>query len=196
MDQAPYSAKENDFQDKMLRNDLELFDTVTSIVNYSGFANASLRDYKFLDSVKLIKNRTMLPVKRLYDLYNSVTYVNKWKIPGQVVEIGTWRCGALALTLLADETNQREIVGFDTFTGHLPPLDDEFDIRGNSMYQRYLTEVKENNHWTSSIDKTECIEFLSKFNKGNAGRVNLIQGNILNSIMNFKKRRLQFCELM
>ncbi len=180
------SLRDYDFQNKMQKNDLELFSSVVTVSNHLGMQSISQRNFRFLELVEMVKNRTMLPIKRLYDLYLSVNYINQWEIPGAIVEVGTWKCGALGLALMADETKKRKIYGFDTFAGHLPPPPDEFDIRGGNMLERYLKEVELNNHWAGSIDVIECRKFLSGLDSGSE-RTQLIKGDVRDTLPLFQK---------
>jgi O-methyltransferase len=93
----------------------------------------------FSKRFELVKDMTMLSRERLFDFYNSVKYINKRSIPGDVVEIGCWRGGGLAMAALADKDSDvtRKFVGVDTFEGHGRPDITEIDIWGQSQSTRF-----------------------------------------------------------
>ena len=123
----------------------------------------------------------MVSIEALYDLYLSVLYVEQMKIPGAICEIGTWRGGSLALSLLSDSSNTRNVIGFDTFQGHPIPKEDETDIRGDSMRDRYLQVQKSKNENWAFADFNECRNFLIEMANGHKSRINLIKGDFTKS---------------
>jgi O-methyltransferase len=67
-----------------------------------------------------VKDRTMMDPEMLYALIAAVRYVCKHDIPGDIVECGVWRGGAImaaALTLNQLESNDRRLYLYDTFAG-------------------------------------------------------------------------------
>ncbi len=82
---------------------------------------------------------TMLSRERLFDLYSSVGHVIRHEIPGDIVEVGCWGGGALAIALSVVQANGSDkcVWGFDTFEGHPEPSPDELDVWGNSQLERF-----------------------------------------------------------
>jgi len=73
---------------------------------------------------------TMTPPARLSALIESVQYLYRHNILGDVVECGVWRGGSMmaaALTLLSENDTGRRLWLYDTFTGM--PRPDKEDIR-------------------------------------------------------------------
>jgi hypothetical protein len=73
---------------------------------------------------------TMTPIERLFDLYKTVEYIVRDRIPGAIAECGVWRGGSMmmiadALTKFGDTSRTLQL--FDTFEG-LPYPDDKVDI--------------------------------------------------------------------
>lgn len=133
-----------------------------------------IADQDFLNSYQIVKNRTMLGVEVLYDLYNSVRFLDKNNIEGSIIEIGTWNCGALALCGLITNLD-RELIGFDTFEGHPEPESYEIDIRGANMLDRWKVFNNNNEEWCGA-DYLESQSWLRKlFPK--TPRFQLIKGN-------------------
>jgi hypothetical protein len=179
MNQDQMKANNFDFQSKMRQNHLELFDKITSLTSFEEYSLQEKNESEFRKIYELVRKNTMLPPERLYDLYLSVKYINKNKIPGAIVEVGTWRCGALATAMLADDSEQREGIGFDSFGGHFAPPDDEFDVRGMSMLNRFNEEIKGNNHWAGGFTKQDCINFLANLKQDFSYRTKLYEGNVV-----------------
>jgi len=82
---------------------------------------------------------TMLSRERLFDFYSSVNHVIRHEIPGDIVEVGCWGGGALAIALSVVQANRSDkgVWGFDTFEGHPEPSPDELDVWGNSQLHRF-----------------------------------------------------------
>lgn len=86
-------------------------------------------DAAFFPLFEQCRQYTMTSVERLYALWNSVNYIAKKTISGDVVEVGVWRGGSMmlsALTLL-NANDMRELWLYDTFAG-LPKPDEKLDI--------------------------------------------------------------------
>lgn len=76
------------------------------------------------------QNFTMTSIERMYSLYNSIKYITKYQIPGDIVESGVWRGGSamlVALTLLKNNDLKRKIFLYDTYEG-MPSPQNEIDI--------------------------------------------------------------------
>lgn len=70
------------------------------------------------ESIKIIKNNTMLSKKRLNFLYNMVVFCEQNNLPGVFVECGVWKGGAIGLMALANlkkGNGPRHLHLFDSF---------------------------------------------------------------------------------
>ena len=77
-----------------------------------------------------VHNHTMISFNKLSSFIEAVRYVNRWQIPGAIVECGVWRGGAImaaALTLKQLGVTDRTFYLYDTFCGM--PKPSEFDNR-------------------------------------------------------------------
>jgi O-methyltransferase len=80
--------------------------------------------------VRAVRPWTMTGADKIYALIQAVRYVNRHRIPGDVVECGVWRGGSMqaaARTLLSVGDTSRDLHLFDTFDGMPPPT--ERDVR-------------------------------------------------------------------
>ncbi len=85
----------------------------------------------FASDVAMVREYTMLSHKRLYSLYECVLACEKHNIPGDYVECGVWKGGAVGLMALANlryGKGRRQLHLFDTFAG-IPEPDGEVDGR-------------------------------------------------------------------
>jgi O-methyltransferase len=67
-----------------------------------------------------VRDRTMTHHTRVQSLIQAVRYIDRYQIPGAVVECGVWRGGSMltvAHTLLRRGVTDRDLYLFDTFTG-------------------------------------------------------------------------------
>jgi O-methyltransferase len=74
--------------------------------------------------IRAVRPWTMTGPDKIYALIQTVRYVARHRIPGDVVECGVWRGGsmqAVARTLLAAGDTSRHLHLFDTYEGMPPP---------------------------------------------------------------------------
>ena len=100
--------------------------------------------------IDLCKNFTMTSPERLLSVIESVRYIVKNNIPGDLVECGVWKGGssmAAALTLQSLNSFDRTIYLYDTFEGMTKPTDLDKDNSGKSASQI----LKESDYATSAV---------------------------------------------
>jgi hypothetical protein len=89
-------------------------------------------------AVRVVDEYTMLSYERLVTLYQQVRYIDRARIPGCLVECGTWRGGAVGMMALAHMSVGRpfrHLFLFDSFEG-LPEPDREKDGKDAVHYAR------------------------------------------------------------
>jgi len=132
----------------------------------------------FLQALPLFQSESNHSVQVLWSCWNNVKYLQERNIPGDFVEFGVWRGGTLAACLasatLFSTCTDRDIKGFDTFEGYPKPRDDEFDIHGNSMLERWY-RLQSGIPW-GSVDIGTVQRFLDKISL--SPKANLIKRNI------------------
>lgn len=165
---------------KTARNNILLFEKVA--------------ERKFLEFFKQVKNSTMCSMPALYDLYLSIKYINQARIPGEVVEIGCWKGGSMAMALLSDTSRTRHVVGFDTFEGHFEPPSEEIDIRGHNMQKRWR-ELNEVGIPWNKAEYGECQEFLESIVEGQTSRFELVRGDINQTAFEFTPREISLLRI-
>ena len=147
----------------------------------------SIVDVEFLASYEKIRHRTMLSVEVLYDFWRSVEYVEKNNIEGSILELGVWKGGSLGLVGLCLEKSQsqRNVIGVDTCEGHPAPAQNEVDVWGNNMKERYEIEVSKNGSWAKACHH-ETTDFLQEI-YGEWGRFTLIKGKIQDKVKELRQ---------
>lgn len=84
------------------------------------------QDKKFLELYKKVKDYTLVPVERCFTLYQTIKYIIKNNIEGDLVECGVWKGGSsmlMAYILKDAGENNRKIYLYDTFEGMTKPGD-------------------------------------------------------------------------
>jgi hypothetical protein len=90
---------------------------------------------------RLIRDRTMTTHPKVQFLIQAVRYVERYQVPGAVLECGVWRGGsmlAVAHTLLRLGVRDRDLYLFDTFAGMPPATERDVRLAGKHA-DEYLT---------------------------------------------------------
>lgn len=91
---------------------------------------------RILDAVRPF---TLTPPERIAALCAAVDYVVASGLEGAIAECGVWKGGSLmasAMRLQTVEGSERELVGFDTFSGMTDPTDVDVDHTGVAAQPR------------------------------------------------------------
>jgi O-methyltransferase len=92
-------------------------------------------------ALPLIKANTMLPLPRLSSLYQMVRYCEENLIPGDYVECGVWKGGAMGLVALANIKHgkaRRKLHLFDSFEEICIPNSTVDGARAMKEVERYI----------------------------------------------------------
>jgi O-methyltransferase len=99
----------------------------------SGRVGVGDLDRSVLSIMDAARPYTVSSPERLAALCSAVEYVVRHEIPGAFVECGLWRGGSLyavALRLRQLGAMDRELIGFDTFSGMTEPTEHDVDYTG------------------------------------------------------------------
>jgi O-methyltransferase len=101
-------------------------------------------DADALETIRRVEPFTMLGPEKLFALIQAVRYVARHAVPGELVECGVWRGGAVmaaALTLAQLGVRDRRIFLYDTFSGMPPPsaADTRPDLDPVAVFERRRT---------------------------------------------------------
>jgi hypothetical protein len=119
-------------------------------------------------------------------LVEAVRYVDRYDIPGAVMECGVWRGGsmlAVAHTLLRLGVTDRDLYLFDTFSGMTAPTDRDIRVKQRKHASEYLTAEGSGptawDHYVASVedvkDGFECVEYPKD-------RVHLVPGRVEDTV--------------
>lgn len=109
--------------------------------------------------IEAVRPFTMTNAEKLYGLIQSVRYIARHEIPGDIVECGVWRGGsmqAVARTLLEAGDESRELYLFDTFEGMSEPTED--DVRRDGRHASELMEATDKSSWVWAVASLEDVQ--------------------------------------
>lgn len=92
-----------------------------------------------------VRFRTMTRHERVESLITAVRYVERYAVPGAIVECGVWRGGSMlacAHTLLRRGVTDRDLYLFDTFTGMTAPTDKDVRIEQGKSAAELMAVTK------------------------------------------------------
>ncbi len=118
-----------------------------------------LPDNGFREAYERCRPNSMTSTERMYSLYESIEYLTKNNIPGDIVECGVWRGGSsmlAALALLTFKSTERRIYLYDTFEGMAEPTEKDVSVATNQPAWSYWKQRQhgENNEWCyASVDE-------------------------------------------
>ena len=87
-----------------------------------------------------VKPYTMTSYERQRALFDAVNYIEKGNIEGDIVECGVWRGGSsmlAALTLLENNSTERELFLYDTYAGMSEPTENDVNLHGREAAPRW-----------------------------------------------------------
>lgn len=101
------------------------------------------------DTIRQVRRHTMTTAPRIAALCDATEYLIRSEVQGAIVECGVWRGGSLmaaAHTLIRLDATDRDIYGFDTFSGMPRPGDEDRDspYDGYAIKKRWKRQANEN----------------------------------------------------
>jgi hypothetical protein len=119
------------------------------------------------DFISIVKPYTMTSIERITCLYDSLEYVRKNELSGDIVECGVWRGGnilGIIEYLNYYSINDKNVWLYDTFNGMTEPDDVDVDYRNNPAKNSMHIEIVKA---LSPIDEVKNNLSYSNFNKNN-----------------------------
>ena len=122
----------------------------------------STYDEDIREIILKVHDCTMITFNSLFSFIEAVRYVNRWQIPGAIVECGVWRGGAImaaALTLEQLSVTDRTFYLYDTFCGMPEPSEHDSRFWGSVNPQekfRLLQTGPDSSDWCrASLDEVK-----------------------------------------
>jgi hypothetical protein len=131
---------------------------ISPIMNKQNLRDFTENDLKLINSVKRF---TLTSPERMLALIESVRYVMKNQIPGDIVECGVWKGGSMMLiakTLQELNNTNFHLYLFDTFEGTTKPTIVDKDYLGNSMLETWEKEFEGKKKLPASADYASIDE--------------------------------------
>ena len=130
---------------------------------------------------ELVRPYTMTSDERIDAMIDSVTYVVKNRIPGDIVECGVWRGGNLMLAVrLLDQLepgSRRLIWAYDTFAGMTEPSELD-DMPGENVREQWEQNQKASGENSWSFASIEEVRSNLAMAGGSPGRFRLVKGPV------------------
>ena len=129
---------------------------MNKIAGYSGYAFRKkeipipediFNEKEFMLLYEKCKDYTMTTIERMYSLYQSMNYIFKNNIQGDLVECGVWKGGSsmlMAFMLQKYGMADRKLYLYDTFEGMSEPSEFDKTFTGKSADDLLEKEKKEN----------------------------------------------------
>jgi len=128
---------------------------------------------------------TLTPKIRMWAVIQSMKYLIKNNIDGDIVESGVYKGGNLILSkkvLNSFNISNKRIYGYDTFEGMTEPGENDKDIFGENPFKMWKkSQKKDYNDWCySSIEEVQ-----KSFEKeiGNSQSLNLVKGRVEETLL-------------
>ena len=106
-------------------------------------------DGEFISLYRRVEPFTMVDLQRLHSLYDTVRYVIRAGVPGDLVECGVYRggcCMLMALTLDALGETDRRIYLYDTFAGMARPGEHDVSADGRKVAREIWDGHQQGDH--------------------------------------------------
>jgi predicted O-methyltransferase YrrM len=104
-------------------------------------------DTETVDILRQVRAETMTSPERIAALVQAVRYVDRYGIPGAVVECGVWRGGSSMAAALAHSPRKRELYLYDTFEGMSEPTERDVEVSGRTASHALASEPKTSRTW-------------------------------------------------
>lgn len=144
-------------------------------------------------------SETMTSLERMYALWQSVRYVVRAGIPGDIVECGVWRGGSMmlaALTLVAEEDYSRSLWLYDTFAGMPSPTEHDVQaMTGRSAMDVLAHEQRSESNRFWAIAHRQVIESNMHSTRYPQERIRFVEGRVEDTIPKIIPERIAVLRL-
>lgn len=114
-----------------------------------------------IEIIKKVKPFTLTSNERIYALLQATKYVIHNDVPGDIIECGVWKGGsmmAVALTLLKEKKDKKDLYLFDTYEGMSKPTDLDVSFEGkkaNSQFEENKKSEDSTDWCFASLDEVK-----------------------------------------
>jgi hypothetical protein len=135
--------------------------------------------------VQKVQNNTMTSPERIYSLIESVLYVEKYNIPGAIVECGVWKGGsmmAVAHTLAHLGRTERDLFLYDTYEGMSEPDDRDRTFDGAGAKELLAAGANKEKNMIWAYSTLETVQQGMQTTRYPDSRINYIKGKVEDTI--------------
>jgi hypothetical protein len=150
------------------------------------------------DVIRAVKPWTMTGPDKMFALIQTVRYVARHRIPGDVVECGVWRGGsmqAVARTLMAHGDTTRDLHLFDTYEGMPPPSERDTRRSDERTAADLLAEESPQNSMVWAVATLEDVQDGMAKVGYPAERVHFVKGKVEDTIPEHAPERISILRL-
>jgi O-methyltransferase len=137
------------------------------------------------DIVQKVRNNTMTSPERIYSLIEAVLYVEKYNIPGAIVECGVWKGGsmmAVAHTLTHLGRMDRDLFLYDTYEGMSEPDDRDKTFDGASAKDLLAINTNREKNMIWAYSTLETVQEGMQTTRYPGSRIHYIKGKVEDTI--------------
>lgn len=142
-------------------------------------------DERMREILSAVEPYTLTSGDRVASLCTSVDYIVEHEIPGAFVECGLWRGGSLMAVLLRLRQLgivDRDVLGFDTFTGQPEPTGEDVDFHGRAEGRKTVgAQIVDKLTHFDEVSRDEVFKVLASTGYP-VERIHLVQGLVENTI--------------
>ncbi len=140
-----------------------------------------------LSFIKKLEKYSLCPPAAHWSIIQSINYISKRNIPGDIVECGVFRGGNLILmNEIKNRLNlKKKIYAFDTFEGMSEPTIHDKDLKDVPADQTFNKYKQKNEKWCyGSIDEVQ--KNINLFDKNYKSNFVFIKGKVENTLKNIE----------
>lgn len=148
--------------------------------------------------IRQVQPFTQTSQERIFVLYESVKYIVKHKIPGDIVECGVWKGGsmmAVALTLIHCGKQDRDLYLYDTFEGMTPPSEQDIDYKGVSASDIIIQNSKGNNSFRWNYVPIDEVKSNVTSTGYSPKKIHFIKGKVEDTLPKYAPKKIAILRL-
>ena len=138
-------------------------------------------DNEIVEIFGKVRSETATSPERVAAVVQAVRYVDRFKIPGALVECGVWRGGSSMALALSHSARSREVFLYDTFEGMSEPTDLDVDLNGNPASQLLAAQLP-NDHSVWAVAALDIVRNNMVSTGYPQDKVQYVQGKVEDTI--------------
>ena len=151
-----------------------------------------------IEIIKKVKPFTLTSNERIYALLQATKYVIHNDVPGDIIECGVWKGGsmmAVALTLLKEKKDKKDLYLFDTYEGMSKPTDLDVSFEGkkaNSQFEENKKSEDSTDWCFASLDEVKQNVMKTDYS---TEKLHFIKGKVENTLPEYAPKQISLLRL-